>query len=820
MRKHFPFIVRALSVALICFTNVSAGMAVTESVDGAIPVNWVTKPTPSSLGWKLVADNSVVSDWPNARFETSTANTQMYNADGSAYSGSLFFIRWDANAVKNVYYVYPMQLEANATYRLSLDCGYWDNYNSQNGGVISDKALLLSVSQQQTLTSFFSSKMVYCGDAHVFSEASFVFSSRDAGTYYLAITGGWGMYAIARMQLQRMGSAAEINVNNGGRMTVDGYKDATVTVSGATDLHLSGDSPLVNSSVNLTSDSAWLFFDEVRPSAVSASLLSGIRVGGQPVADGKNVRLAAFGSGTVVIPDGPQRAHTALTVYDEENRSGASLCLGADSLHTNLGPWNNRIKSFCLKRGFMATLANNPDGTGFSHVFIADDADLLVNVLPEGMENFVSYIRVAKWTWPSKKGWAGNVDNNVQNATWFYNWNVDGNASNPYCEYVTIRQNLWWPSFASIVAKDNVNYLLGLNEPDQADQANCTSDQIVALWPDMLRTGFRLGSPCSADPSSKPFTKTFFSTIDSLNYRVDFVAGHLYKESRDAAGWVSMIKGISAQSGGRPVWITEWNNGANWTSESWPDAKGNKCDANCNVVYDANGAAKTVNRPLTAANAEKQRSFISNVLPAFDQVSVLERYSIYNWVEDARAMILDGKLTPAGKVYAAHKAALAYRPANAYNTVWKIAPPFPYISVSARRVHLSWYDHNGETGISYIVERKQDNESDFKEVGRLYPGSDYSYGGTAVFEEPVACANHITYRIKAISYKNTESIYSREKTITASQIEKTGVDAVPADTSKEPADNGIYSVTGVRLRHVPESGFYIQNGEKHIKPMR
>ena len=35
-------------------------------------------------------------------------------------------------------------------------------------------------------------------------------------------------------------------------MTVDGYKDATVTVSGATDLHLSGDSPLVNSSVNLT----------------------------------------------------------------------------------------------------------------------------------------------------------------------------------------------------------------------------------------------------------------------------------------------------------------------------------------------------------------------------------------------------------------------------------------------------------------------------------------------------------------------------------------------------------------------------------------
>ena len=147
-----------------------------------------------------------------------------------------------------------------------------------------------------------------------------------------------------------------------------------------------------------------------------------------------------------------------------------------------------------------------------------------------------------------KKGWAGNVDNNVQNATWFYNWNVDGNASNPYCEYVTIRQNLWWPSFASIVAKDNVNYLLGLNEPDQADQANCTSDQMLPF-----------GQICSERVSDwvllaqlilrqNLLPRPFSTIIDSLNYRVDFVAGHLYKNRGDAAGWVSMIKGISARA--------------------------------------------------------------------------------------------------------------------------------------------------------------------------------------------------------------------------------------------------------------------------------
>ena len=38
--------------------------------------------------------------------------------------------------------------------------------------------------------------------------------------------------------------------------------------------------------------------------------------------------------------------------------------------------FNNNIRSFKLKKGYMCTLANNDNGSGYSRVFIADEADL------------------------------------------------------------------------------------------------------------------------------------------------------------------------------------------------------------------------------------------------------------------------------------------------------------------------------------------------------------------------------------------------------------------------------------------------------------
>ena len=48
------------------------------------------------------------------------------------------------------------------------------------------------------------------------------------------------------------------------------------------------------------------------------------------------------------------------------------------------------------------------------------------------------------------------------------------------------------------LAEKNGSVLLGFNEPDQPDQANMTVQQALDLWPHLMATGMRLGSPSTA----------------------------------------------------------------------------------------------------------------------------------------------------------------------------------------------------------------------------------------------------------------------------------------------------------------------------------
>ena len=195
-----------------------------------------------------------------------------------------------------------------------------------------------------------------------------------------------------------------------------------------------------------------------------------------------NVRIAQWGEGTVIIPYGNETMNNAITVFDEENCTGNSLSVAVNAYNNNLGEWDNKIKSFILKKGFSATLANNSDGTGFSRVFIASEEDMIVNTLPEGLvteeadsRSFVSFVRVFKWEWVGKKGWSGVV---YESASWkpscFYDWNFNGNTSLSDSEYTPMRHNLGWPSFSDINSVNNVSHLLGLNEPDRPDQSDAT----------------------------------------------------------------------------------------------------------------------------------------------------------------------------------------------------------------------------------------------------------------------------------------------------------------------------------------------------------
>ena len=224
-----------------------------------------------------------------------------------------------------------------------------------------------------------------------------------------------------------------------------------------------------------------------------------------------------------------------------------------------------------------------------------------------------------------------------------------------------------------------------------------------------------------------------------------------------------MVNATSRNAKGRPVWITEWNNGANWTTESWPTASGPKRDADLNIIYDEGGNETTVNKPLSPENSERQVQKLTEIMSYMEKMDKLEHHFLYNWVQDARALELGGKLTPAGKYFANFKSKVGFKKVNEYEHKWKIAPPWITQSLSSdyKEIALSWYDHNGETGKSYILERKLDSESNYTPIATFVAGTDYEIAGTVTYKERLAY-NAANYRVKAISYKDTESIYSRD----------------------------------------------------------
>ena len=307
----------------------------------------------------------------------------------------------------------------------------------------------------------------------------------------------------------------------------------------------------------------------------------------------------------------------------------------------------------------MATLANEKDGSGYSRVFIADKSDLIVDALQSELYGTVSFIRVFKWNWVTKKGKSG-WDPNILNGTCYYDWNVGGNTSLDV-EYSVIRQNGGWPSWGAINGKSNVSHLLGFNEPDRPDQSNMKYEDMIAQWPAFMNSGLRIGSPAwssawtnTGDGEGNLFD--FVDKCDELNYRVDFVALHCYWGAASPTKWYNDLKYIYERTG-RPLWITEWNNGANWTTEWWPDS----------------------DRSYTDANGNKQLNDMKGILEVLDTASFVERYFIYDWVEDCRAMVLGDTLTKAGEYYAANNSEEAYD--SRYEVVphWNYYAPCAYV---------------------------------------------------------------------------------------------------------------------------------------------
>lgn len=416
--------------------------------------------------------------------------------------------------------------------------------------------------------------------------------------------------------------------------SVETLTNQVITLSGSTELHVTGKGdPITGSSFFFTSPDAWLFLDNVPPSVVKSKFLDRMRIDGAKADPDTNIRLAQYGSGTVVIPHGPD--HAAMTLFEGKSLAGSSIPLECYVPYNGakLGKLKGPASSFILKRGYTATLAQNENGTGASRNYVAQDHDVVVESMPAGLDEGVKFVRIFPWRWVSKKGIAGGIWQNL-NVGWFYDWNIGANSTADV-EYVAIRQNRHWPGMDQDWKEKGINHLLGFNEPNQKDQANMTVDEAIAAWPVLLGTGLRVGAPAPTD-GGLGWLYQFIDRADAADLRVDFVPVHYYRafgDPKDAKGaanqFYQFLKGVHDRVK-RPIWITEWNNGANWTTAPDP-------------------------------SVEQQEDAVAEMIEMLDKTPFVERYALYNWVEDSRQLVRkDGSLTPAGVIYRDKVSPLSY----------------------------------------------------------------------------------------------------------------------------------------------------------------
>ena len=102
--------------------------------------------------------------------------------------------------------------------------------------------------------------------------------------------------------------------------------------------------------------------------------------------------------------------------------------------------------------------------------------------------------------------------------------------------------------------------ILGFNEPDFPTQSIMTVDEAIALWPRLMATGARLGSPATTTPGTLgrgSWLARFMKRVEAEDLRVDFIAVHYYSNKPSTADFRRFLMKVHAAYG-RPVWVTEW----------------------------------------------------------------------------------------------------------------------------------------------------------------------------------------------------------------------------------------------------------------------
>ncbi len=517
-----------------------------------------------------------------------------------------------------------------------------------------------------------------------------------------------------------------------------------VTLDKDVDYHISSATPFTaTGSINLTDTAhAVIIFDALKPS-LALNQLAYISINGAQAVNGKNCQVKIYNRGAIIMPYGAN--FKPLTVYTGANFTGESC----NDFNTNSSggfmqtltdaQFNNRIMSFRLKRGYMVTFSLKDGGRGYSRCFVADKADLEVN-LPALMQKRISSYRLFKWNDVSKAGLANNTGfeaNDALNTQWCYSFGVGGDTGiDRECVPHHIYED--WPNAA---ACGSVNYTTSSpnmktnNEPrNTGDDHPQTLDQILDNWESLMRTGQRLCTPSSWD-GSYSFNQQFLDSIDARGWRCDILDIHAYWATSSFYQLQSLHNNAR-----RPIWVTEWCWGASW---------------NKNGAFASN------------VTEEQNANNVMNICNLMNNWNYVERYAYWNSERDPSRLYKNDTLTECGRRYAAMQPGLAY---NSSVATYVPSNPRTYAPTDLALTFrpdkntalLTWNEKNGELNDSMWIERKVGTGK----LAEFEPYRTIALGDEAAsysFTDTVTTAGYYTYRV-AIRTFDGRLLYTNEVT--------------------------------------------------------
>ena len=370
-------------------------------------------------------------------------------------------------------------------------------------------------------------------------------------------------------------------------------------------------------SIRLNSSNSWVRLHNVEPSSAFYYYHDNIFYEDQQLSYPEDIRYDNYyNDGCVIRPESDNFSN--LVIYDENNLNGefTSILNNTVFIGESIPNYlNNSTSSFKLNKGYMATFAENEDGTGKSKVFIASENDVIINQLPDYLNNKISFIRVIPWNWITKKGTAGDIQS--MNNNWFYKWSNNGN-SDMSREYTPMA---WGKGAADdlndieiIKQKYKSTHLLAFNEPDNCnDQSGqygnmCVVDTSLVYYKNLLKSGLRMVSPACRQSEVFSWLNEFNNKAEYHEIRIDVIAVHWYDWTSNPQNspnanpqdiytrFVNYLENVYNLYG-LPIWITEFN--ANKYRNEWV-----------------------------------HRQFLQLALPYLEETEYIERYSFFPPVTD------------------------------------------------------------------------------------------------------------------------------------------------------------------------------------------